>query len=129
LPAAWNVPGLERDTNYFVKSALEEIPLSSHSHAIIESALLTRSAETSLMLDSPWAFFGDRSVSVINDTRTDPPLIRDIGELLKAIADAQSTLEKCQISVLDHAPRQLIPLNVIQLVGAAIEIPGAEIAE
>lgn len=122
LPAAWNVRGLERDTARFVKASLEEIPLSSHSHAIIEAALLPRSAETAVMRMDPWAFFGDQNVTSINDTTTDPPLILDVEGLSEAIVNAQRTLASGQISVLDHAPRQLIPMNVIQLVGAAVDL-------
>ncbi|MDB5406370.1 MAG: hypothetical protein JWL84_1282 [Rhodospirillales bacterium] len=70
----------------------------------------------------PWAFFGDQNVTSINDTTTDPPLILDVEGLSEAIVNAQRTLASGQISVLDHAPRQLIPMNVIQLVGAAVDL-------
>lgn len=127
LPVLWNVRGLERDVAGFVRAMLEEVPASSKTHAIIEAALLPRSNETALMRFDPWVFFGDRTVQTINDTRMDPPMITGVDELLKAIMDAQATLEARQISVLDHAPRQLIPLNVLQLVGAAVEMPDAEV--
>ena len=126
LPAHWNIWGLERDTAGFVRRTLEEIPLSSHSHAIIEAALLPRSAETALIRSSPWAFFGAKPVALINDTTTDPPLIRDLDELWERLDAAQKILETRQISVLDHAPRQLIPLNVVQLKNAAVELMNQE---
>jgi hypothetical protein len=129
LPVLWNVRGLERNVSGFVRAVLEETPASSKTHAIIEAALLPRSNETALMRLEPWVFFGDRTVRTINDTRTDPPLITGIEELLQAIVDAQATLESRQISVLDHAPRQLIPMNVLQLIGAAVEMPEAEVDE
>jgi hypothetical protein len=127
LPALWNVRGLERDVSGFVRAVLEETPASSMTHAIIEAALLPRSNETALMRTEPWAFFGTRTVQTINDTRTDPPMIAGVEELLEALMDAQVTLESRQISVLDHAPRQLIPMNVLQLIGAAVEMPDIEV--
>lgn len=127
LPALWNVRGLERDVSGFVRAVLEETPVSSMTHAIIEAALLPRSNETALMRQEPWAFFGTRIVQTINDTRTDPPIITGVEELLNAVTDAQITLESRQISVLDHAPRQLIPMNVMQLIGSAVEMPETEV--
>ncbi|WP_454758821.1 hypothetical protein [Caulobacter segnis] len=129
LPADWNVRGVERDTASFVRGALEEIPVSSHTHAIIEAALLPRSAETALMRRNPWAFFGQRLVTAINDTTSDPPLIHNVDALWDAIELAQSTLQRRQISVLNHAPRQLIPMNVVQLTGSAVEVVDADIEE
>jgi len=126
LPVLWNVRGLERDASGFVRAVLEETPASSMTHAIIDAALLPRSNETALMRLQPWAFFGERIVETINDTRIDPPMITGVDELLKSIMDAQSTLESRQISVLKNAPRQLIPMNVLQLTGAAVEIPDTE---
>ncbi|RWN27574.1 RNA-directed DNA polymerase [Mesorhizobium sp.] len=129
LPASWNVRGLERDIASFVRATLEQVPMSSLTHAIIEAALLPRSVETAIMRSAPWAFFGARTVRTINDTRADPPLISGVDELLDAIKDAQSTLEVRQISVLDNAPRQLLPMNVLQLTGAAVEMLGAELEQ
>ncbi len=122
LPAYWNVNGLERDVASFVRKTLEEVPISSHSHAIIEAALLPRSIETALISLNPWAFFGIKDVDVINDTARDPKIIPDIEALLDAVKEAQAILQDCQSSVLDHAPRQLIPMNVIQLAGSAEKI-------
>lgn len=127
LPVLWNIRGLERDIAGFVRAVLEETPTSSKTHAIIEAALLPRSNETALMRLEPWVFFGDRTFQTINDTRMDPPIITGVEDLLKAVIEAQTTLESRQISVLDHAPRQLIPMNVLQLIGAAVEMPDTEV--
>lgn len=127
LPAAWNVRGLEGDVAGFVRFRLEETPVSSHSLAIIEAALLPRSVETARMREDPWMFFGDRALLSINDTTTDPPLIANVAGLLRAIDTAQDTLRQGQISVRDHAPRQLIPMNVVQLLHAATDIEQVEI--
>ena len=122
LPAFWNVRGLEGDIAGFVRFQLEQVPVSSLTHGIIEAALLPRSLETAFIRTSPWAFFGAHVVTEINDTRSDPPFIADPDDLLREIARAQATLEHRQISVLQHAPRQLIPMNVSQLSGMAIDV-------
>lgn len=126
LPAIWNVRGLERDVTTFVKKELEETALSSRSQAILEASLLPRSAETAIMRLNAWAFFGDPETPRINDTTTDPPDIPDLESLLAEIASAQSILQVKQISVLNHAPRQLIPMNVVQLGGTAVDIVGGD---
>lgn len=126
LPAWWNVRGLERDIAAFVRHRLEEAIISSRSQAIIEAATLPRSIETRLIQRAPWAFFGDRTTPVITDTRNDPPLLRDIEDLKVAIANAQAVLEHNQLTVLNHAPRQLIPMNIIQLSQNAVAIPDIE---
>lgn len=126
LPAWWNVRGLERDIAAFVRRRLEEAIISSRSQAIIEAATLPRSIETRLIQRAPWAFLGDRASAVITDTRSDPPLLRDIEDLKGAIVDAQAVLQRNQLTVLNHAPRQLVPMNIIQLTRNAIEIPDIE---
>ena len=126
LPAWWNVRGLERDIAAFVRHRLEDAIISSRSQAIIEAATLPRSIETRLIQRAPWAFFGDRTTAVITDTRHDPPLLRDIEDLKVAIANAQAVLEHNQLTVLNHAPRQLIPMNIIQLSQNAVPIPDIE---
>jgi hypothetical protein len=72
------------------------------------------------------AFFGAKRPETINDTTTDPPPIRDLEELRTLIEAAQTVLERNQISVLDHAPRQLIPMNLIQMAHVAVELPVEE---
>lgn len=121
LPASWNVRGMERDITSLIKSQLEDATISSHTQAIIEAAVLPRSTETSLMIRNFWAFFGARAVTEINDTATDPPEISDIRDLIKQIEISQSILRDNQISVLNHAARQLVPMNAVQLTRVAAE--------
>ena len=127
LPSLWNVRGLERDFAGYARSQLEQVPLSSRSLAIVEAALLPRSIETRFMMLFSWAFFGAKTPDVINDTTTDPPLIRDVEALLQMVVASQTVLERNQISVLHHAPRQLIPMNVIQMINSAIELPPQDV--
>lgn len=127
LPAKWNIRGMERDTAAYVNSALENLAISSKTHAILEAALLPRSVETAIMRMVPWAFFGKDEPATINDTRTDPALILGLDQLIEMIDDAQKILQGAQISVRDHAPRQLIPMNIMQLTGSAVDVVRAEI--
>jgi hypothetical protein len=121
LPSLWNVRGLERDVAGYIRYQLEETAISSRTQAIIESAVLPRSAETALMVRNLWAFFGNRLVTTINDTATDPPDIVDVQALVKNLEVAQEILGRNQISVLNHAARQLIPMNAVQLTKVAAE--------
>lgn len=121
LPSLWNVRGLERDVVSFVKSELEETPISSCTQAIIEAAMLPRSAETALIMRNLWAFFGAKPITAINDTSADPPDIFDVQELIKQVDRSQLVLTSNQISVLNHAARQLIPMNAVQLTKVAAE--------
>jgi hypothetical protein len=45
---------------------------------------------------------------------------------MNALVKAQRTLERNQITVLNHEPRQLVPMNIIQLAGTAVEMPELE---
>jgi len=119
LPAAWNIRGAERDVGRYVRARLEEATISSRTQGIIEAALLSRSIETALIRFNPKMFFGFRKSETVNDTATDPPLISDVQTLLNEIRTAQIVLERRQISVLHHAPRQLVPMNVFQLTRVA----------
>ena len=129
LPAFWNVRGMERNVAGLVRSHLEEATVSSCTQTIIEAAVLPRSVETALMVRNFWAFFGIRSEVTINDTATDPPNIVDIQELVSQVQRAQSILEQNQISVMNYASRQLVPMNAVQLTRAAtvpIQVEDAE---
>jgi hypothetical protein len=124
LPSAWNIRGAERDVTGYVKGRLESATISSRTQGIIEAALLSRSAETAFILRNPRLFFGTRAMEAVNDTRADPPLIANVRMLLEEISIAQEVLAGRQISVLNHAARQLIPMNVFQLTRSAVPLDG-----
>ena len=81
---------------------------------------MPRSSETALIARNLWAFFGSRPVTSIDDTATDPPNIVDEQELITQIDSSQRILAENQISVLNHAARQLIPMNAVQLTKAVV---------
>jgi hypothetical protein len=122
LPSAWNIRGAERDVGRYVRARLEDATISSRTQGIIEASLLSRSAETALIRFNPQMFFGSRKTLSVNDTATDPPFIIDVKSLLHEISAAQSVLQKTQISVLNHAPRQLVPMSVYQLTRLAVPL-------
>jgi len=123
LPPKWNTRGNERDMASFVRGELEGLPVSSFTHAIIDSALLPRSIENRLIIRMPEFFFGEDVQGSIRDTTMDAPVIKGPDEFLIWLDKAQAALKELQISVLDHAPRQLVPMSVMQLTQAAIELP------
>jgi len=123
LPATWNLRGHEREFGATARQQLEVLPISSLTHAILEAALLPRNRETRSIVIYPELFFGARRAETVADTRGDPPLIRSPGELLEQIIRSQGVLVGRQISVLRHAPRQLIPMDVFQLSRVAVPVP------
>ena len=53
--------------------------------------------------------FGD------DDTTNDPPEIGTLRQLEKALSHSQHVLQQYQLSVKNHAPRQLIPIRLDQM--------------
>jgi hypothetical protein len=86
-------------------------------------ACLPRSSENRLITLMPQFFFGHVVQEAIRDTTADAPMIRNAQELVTWIDKAQRALKNLQISVLDHAPRQLVPMDVKQLMQVAIALP------
>lgn len=125
FPPDWNVRGNQRDISGFVRHILEDVIVSTKTLEILESALLPRSVETRIIVQFPTLFFGIGDNNEIRGTNTDPPIIRNADELLDGITKSQSSLSALQISVLDHAPRQLVPMDVIQLTRSAVPIDEA----
>ncbi|GGD59320.1 hypothetical protein GRI62_00825 [Erythrobacter arachoides] len=113
LPAAWNVRGQERGLVELVAWDLERLPISSFSLAILQSCLLPRNRETSLFDMFP-SLFGKRIGHADNDTEFDQPILSP-EQLSKLIERAQAILQLTQITVLEHDPRQLIPVRLRQL--------------
>ena len=83
---------------------------SSWTTGILEACLLPRQRENVLL---SLLFFGERRWD--DDTTDDPPPIFTLRRLRRYLARAISVLEKGQITVRDHLPRQLVPLRVEQI--------------
>lgn len=120
LPSAWNIRGQERDLIGAVAWDLERLPISSCTLAILEACLLPRSVETAFLEQRP-DLFGNQRRKSADDTEFDRQ-IYDTEDFTLMIKEAQATLAQNQMTVLNHQPRQLIPVQLhtaSRLVGAA----------
>ena len=113
LPPAWNIRGQERSLLNAVAGDLEGLPISSFTLAILQSCLLPRSRETSLLRQFP-TLFGNLGKSAADDTEFDTP-IETSEQLEELLVSAQRVLELGQMTVLEHEPRQLIPVRLRHL--------------
>lgn len=57
-----------------------------------------------------------------NDTLLDPPTLRTLNDFYSGVLHAQRILEQRQITVLNHQPRQLIPISIGQLQNSAFAV-------
>ena len=113
LPAAWNIRGQERGLIEIVAWDLERLPISSFTLSILQSCLLPRNRETSL-LDLFPSLFGTQTHKADDDTEFDRPIL-SAGQLDGLLERAQAMLQLTQMTVLEHEPRQLIPVRLRQL--------------
>ena len=118
LPSAWNIRGQERSLIDIVARDVERLPISSFTISILRACLLPRSRESSMLTQFPM-LFGNANGQSADDTEFDQ-LIDGPGTLLDQIKQAQDVLQKSQMTVLEHEPRQLIPVRLRQM-GAFID--------
>ncbi|MDF0544690.1 RNA-directed DNA polymerase [Sphingobium sp. H39-3-25] len=123
LPAAWNIRGQERSLVDTVTWDLERLPISSFTLAILQSCLMPRSVETSFLPLFP-SLFGNLLRRAADDSEFDRP-IRSPDALRYLLVKAQGELERSQMTVLEHEPRQLIPVR-LQQIGAFADGDAAE---
>ena len=122
LPAAWNIRGQERGLMEIVAWDLERLPISSFTLSILQSCLLPRNRESSLFELFP-SLFGTRERKADDDTEFDRPILSP-EQLDTLLERAQKFLQLTQMTVLEHEPRQLIPVRLRQL--GAFEVGAAE---
>ncbi len=113
LPRTWNIRGQERSFVGIIAKDLERLPISSFTLAILHSCLLPRSIETLFLPEYP-SLFGNAKIQAATDLQFDLP-IRGPNDLEDALLRAQSQLQSNQMTVLEHEPRQLIPVRLQQL--------------
>ena len=123
LPCAWNIRGQERSLVELVAWDLERLPISSFTLKILQTCLLPRSLETSLLLDFP-SLFGNLTGRAADDAEFDQP-IESSTRLIALIERAQLVLTRSQMTVLEYEPRQLIPVR-LQHVGRLGDADAAE---
>ncbi len=110
VPGAWNIRGQERTLTGLIGRDLERLPISSAIVSILESCLLPRSIETSLMFLLP-RLFGIAENGKPNDVSFDPMRLASLNDLHDNIRRVQKVLVTEQVTVLRHQPRQLVPVQ------------------
>jgi hypothetical protein len=108
-PAVWNPIGQQRAWARLAKRLIGATACSSWTASILEGCLAPRERESLLMSIFVLNQFGD------DDTTNDPPQIGTLRQLERALSQSQRILQQYQLSVKNHAPRQLIPIRLDQM--------------
>ena len=111
VPRLWNLRGNERSLRLPLSNWFRSLAISSRTLLLLEGCLSARSAESRAIISHP-DLFGWSDGLQPNDSEFEPPLVRDVNELLDSIKGAQKALENNQLSVLMNRPRQLIPFRL-----------------
>jgi len=111
LPFLWNLSNYRAFQRQGIAQRLQEIAISSYTHAILESCFSDRNRETKFLRNSQRM----EKFKPDDDTLNDPPEIFTLESLSSHLSYAISILKNNQITVQDHAPRQLIPISLDQL--------------
>ncbi len=104
-----NPSNIHREYNNILVLKLEGCSISSWTHAIINACLSGKNRENKFV-----RVYQD-SLLYDSDTVYDPPEIDTLEKLISFLKKAQGVLEKFQITVQNHQPRQLIPISLKQL--------------
>lgn len=107
-PIPWNFVGHEMVGAAFGYAKRQDVRCSSWTTAILEACLLPRPRETLFLNISQQKVPND-------DTTLDPPQITSIEKLHDYVKKAKKIIEKNQITVQNHMPRQLTPVKLQQL--------------
>lgn len=110
-PIEWNIRGNERVLDIPRARVFRSLAISSPTLLLIEGCIDPRSAESRLIARLP-DLFGLEDGGSANDMQYDPPLLKDVNDLVDAIRNAQDTLSQNQLTVSMHQPRQLIPFRI-----------------
>lgn len=104
-----NPSSIHREYSNILLFKLESCSISSWTHAIINACLSGKNRENKFL-----KVYQD-SLIYDSDTVYDPPEIDTLEQLISFLTKAQDILEKFQITVQNHQPRQLIPISLRQL--------------
>lgn len=113
LPRKWNLRGHSLVFPELALGLLEFSSVSFLTTSILEGLLQPRPRETILLDRFPDLFKpeADRLWYSV-DTSFDAPEIFDVDDLLTRIIEAQSALQRGQLTIDEHQPRQLIPVAI-----------------
>ncbi len=106
----FNLKGYHKQKSYFALKKLEKIPISSWTIYLLRGIFSKRRKEEVFLqnLQSP-------TLSLSDDTKYDPPNIRKLDDLIKCLEISEEILVSYHLTVQDHKPRHLIPVNLIQI--------------
>lgn len=107
-PSIWNLPGHTRDWKGITKNFIDESPCSTVTMSILITLLMPKSIENKRL--------GNNSKIFDDDTKYDPDPIGDIANLIVRINEAQGILEDNQIMSFKNKPRQLIPIQLPDII-------------
>lgn len=115
LPVAWNIRGHDRAVLRRLYADLERLPISSESARLLRACLTPRGAETALLrtgiLPSLIAGLSDDTEFELKFLNL-PEVRREIERIIKALRDEQ-------VTVMDHQPRQLVPVRLSEAAKAS----------
>ena len=122
-PSLWNIRGQELAHISLVATESQHLPISSNSLAIIEALLKPRMWETVLMKRAP-EFAGVTNIADLMhlDIDLDVKPLPTLDDIREAALIAQTILEKGQVTVLGHQPRQLVPYEIRHLAESQLVI-------
>jgi hypothetical protein len=92
-----------------MRELLRQNPCSSWTTAVIEGSLLPRNRETLLL------GFLLKLKQPSDDTTNDPPRFAGLPQLISGLQTALRVLQRYQLSVYDHQPRQMVPISLTQI--------------
>lgn len=106
----FNLPGIHNQKTNFVLSKLRDIPISTLTINILRGVFSRRHWE------EPFIKVNQNDLKgLVSDKNFDPPIINNLDSLISKIDIAQQILESYQLSVQNHKPRHLIPVDLFQL--------------
>lgn len=111
FPHIFNLEGRSTNNSYLFIKLLNGFGISSITESIIDSAFSSRNRESKYWIPENKIDEFDHA----DDTLNDPPGIYSISDYIKYIRLSKKILEKYQVTAYNHLPRQLIPINLIQL--------------
>lgn len=114
LPSAWNIRGQERAVMRRLHVDLENLPISSDGARLLRACLTPRGIENA---DPDLLRLGGDGAA---DTEFEL-VIENFGDLRTEIDRILQLLEDRQVTVLDHQPRQLVPVRLSEAARASIE--------
>jgi|GEM_PF-934738 len=114
FPWIWNSADKSLMWENLIYRKIQGTPISSYTLLILQSCFSSKNRET-FNNNEVFHKFSHENNGGKNDTFMDAPLIPDVHTLMSYIEKSQKIIESYQLSMENNAPRQLIPISLIQL--------------